>query len=135
MKGLIKCMMTLAFLLAGWSAFAQTRTVSGVVKDSNNEPVPGAAVMVKGNTAIGTSTDAEGLYTLPGVPAGATLVYSFIGTDTQEIEAGSRPRIDVVLQESAEMLQEMVVIGYGTIKKADLTGAVSVIDSDDYKNK
>ncbi len=135
MKGLIKCMMTLAFLLAGWSAFAQTRTVSGVVKDSNNEPVPGAAVMVKGNTAIGTSTDAEGLYTLPGVPAGATLVYSFIGMDTQEIEAGSRTRIDVVLQESAEMLQEMVVIGYGSIKKADLTGAVSVIDSDDYKNK
>lgn len=136
MKGLFrKSILSLAILLAGWTAIAQTRTVSGSVKDSSNEPVAGAAVMVKGNTAIGTSTDANGQYTLPGVPAGATLVFSFIGMDTQEIATGNRATIDVVLQESAEMLQEMVVIGYGSIKKADLTGAVSVIDTDDYKNK
>ena len=127
--------MALAIVLAGLPALAQTRTVSGSVKDSSGEPVPGAAVMVKGNTSIGTSTDAEGNYTLPGVPGGATLVYSFIGMDTQEIAVGNRARVDVVLMESAEMLQEMVVIGYGSIKKADLTGAVSVIDTDDYKNK
>ena len=72
MKGLFrKSILSLAILLAGWTAIAQTRTVSGSVKDSSNEPVAGAAVMVKGNTAIGTSTDANGRYTLPGVPAGA----------------------------------------------------------------
>ena len=89
--------MALAIVLAGLPALAQTRTVSGSVKDSSGEPVPGAAVMVKGNTSIGTSTDAEGNYTLPGVPGGATLVYSFIGMDTQEIAVGNRARVDVVL--------------------------------------
>ena len=86
-----------AVLLAGLPVFAQNRTVSGTVKDSSGEPVPGAAVMVKGNTSIGTSTDAEGLYTLPGVPNGATLIFSFIGMDTQEVAAGNRTKVDVVL--------------------------------------
>lgn len=136
MKGLFRKSLTvLALLAAGLSSFAQTKTVSGSVKDSSGEPIIGAAVMVKGSTSIGTMSDEGGLYTLPGVPSGATLVFSMIGMETQEIPVGNRTRIDVTLAESTEMLEEMVVIGYGSIKKADLTGAVSVIETDDYKNK
>ena len=132
---LLKSCMALAIMLIGATAFAQTRTVSGTVTDSAGEPVPGVAVMVRGNNSIGTSTDTNGRYTLPNVPNGATLVFSFIGMDTQEIAVGNSSTINAVMNESSEMLDEMVVIGYGSIKKADLTGAVSVIETSDYKNK
>lgn len=136
MKGLLKkSFMALAIMLVGTMAWAQTRTVTGTVTDSSNEPVAGAAVMVKGNTSIGTSTDIDGKYTLTNVPSGATLVFSFIGMDSQEVAAGNRATVDVVMDYSSEMLEEMVVIGYGSIKKADLTGAVSVVSTEDFKNK
>lgn len=136
MKGLLKkSFMALAIMLVGTMAWAQTRTISGKVTDSSNEPVAGAAVMVKGNTSIGTSTDVDGTYTLANVPSGSTLVFTFIGMDTEEVAVGNRSTIDVVMDYSTEMLEEMVVIGYGSIKKADLTGAVSVVSTEDFKNK
>ena len=91
----------------------QQRTVTGKVTDPNGQPLPGATVMIKG-TSIGTITDADGNYSLRNVPDDATLVFSFVGMQTQEINVGDRTRIDVTMQEEAVALQEVVAIGYGT---------------------
>lgn len=97
-------------------------TVKGVVKDSHGEPVTGATVVVKGTTN-GTVTDLDGNFSL-NVPAGSTLSFSYIGMKTQEIKA-NKPTINVVMQDDAIGLEEVVAIGYGYVKKKDLTGAVS----------
>lgn len=136
MKGLLqKIFMALAVMTVGTVALAQTRTISGTVTDSASEPVAGAAVMVQGNSSIGTTTDIDGKYTLSNVPSGSVLVFTFIGMDTEEVAVGNSNTIDVVMDYASEMLEEMVVIGYGSIKKADLTGAVSVVSTEDFKNK
>ena len=118
------------FLFAQTSAFAQVRSISGTVTGADNNPLPGVAVTVKGTT-MGTNTDIEGKYTL-SVPAdGQTLVFSFIGMETVEVQLGTVTVYDVVLSESTIGLEEVVVIGYGTQKKADLTGSVVRVDMDD----
>lgn len=103
-------------------------TVTGVVKDSNGEPVTGAAVVVKGTTN-GTVTDLDGKYSI-NVEEGVVLSYSFVGMKAQEIKA-NKTVINVVLQEEAIGLDEVVAIGYGYVKKKDLTGAVSSVSADD----
>lgn len=107
----------------------KTLTVKGQVKDTHGEPVVGASIVVKGTTN-GTVTDMDGYYTLSNVAEGQTLSYSFIGMKTQEIKAG-KTTIDVVLQEDAIGLNEVVAIGYGYVKKKDLTGAVSTVSAED----
>lgn len=107
----------------------KTLTVSGVVKDTHGDPVVGASIVVKGTTN-GTVTDMDGRYTLANVAEGQTLSYSFIGMKTQEVKAG-KTTINVVLQEDAIGLNEVVAIGYGYVKKKDLTGAVSTVSADD----
>lgn len=107
----------------------KTLTVKGQVKDTRGEPVVGASIVVKGTTN-GTVTDMDGYYTLSNVAEGQTLSYSFIGMKTQEIKAG-KTTIDVVLQEDAIGLNEVVAIGYGYVKKKDLTGAVSTVSAED----
>lgn len=102
--------------------------MTGVVKDSNGEPVTGAAVVVKGTTN-GTVTDLDGKYSI-NVEEGAVLSYSFVGMKAQEIKA-NKTVINVVLQEEAIGLDEVVAIGYGYVKKKDLTGAVSSVSADD----
>jgi TonB-linked SusC/RagA family outer membrane protein len=101
-------------------------TVSGTVKDSNGQAIVGAVVQVK-STSVGVTTDEDGTFSL-NVPDNATLVVSLIGYQTKEIVVGTQTTIDVVLEESAELLEELVVVGYGTQKKVNLTGAVSSID-------
>lgn len=114
-------------LLLSTVAMAQS-TVTGVVTGPDGESLPGAAVIVEGTTA-GSVTDLDGKYSL-AVPAGATnLKISFIGYAAQSVAIGSRSTIDVVLEEDNEMLSEVVVIGYGTQKKSDLTGAIVGVDS------
>jgi TonB-linked SusC/RagA family outer membrane protein len=108
----------------------QQKTITGKVTDTSGQPLPGATVVVKGTT-IGTVSDADGNYSLSNVPPDATLVFSFVGMETQEINVGSRTRIDVTLQEEAIALQEVVAVGYGTMRKSDLTGAVSSVKSDE----
>ena len=103
-------------------------TVKGVVKDSHGEPVTGATVVVKGTTN-GTVTDLDGKFTL-NVPAGSTLSFSYIGMKSQEIKA-NKPTINVVMQDDAIGLEEVVAIGYGYVKKKDLTGAVSSVSAED----
>lgn len=107
----------------------KTLTVSGVVKDTHGDPVVGASIVAKGTTN-GTVTDMDGRYSLANVAEGQTLSYSFIGMKTQEVKAG-KTTINVVLQEDAIGLNEVVAIGYGYVKKKDLTGAVSTVSADD----
>ncbi len=104
-------------------------TVTGAVSDSQG-PLPGASVVVKGTTT-GTQTDFDGNFTLDGVPSDTTLVISYIGFSTQEIAVDGQASINVTLSEDAEALDEVVVVGYGTQKKADLTGSITTIKSED----
>ena len=106
------------------------QNVRGRVVDENNEPVIGANVSVKG-TVNGTITDAEGRFNLSNVPANATLQISYIGMESQEIALKGNTAINVVLKEDAVALSDVVIVGYGVTKKADLTGAVSSVSLDD----
>ena len=115
------------------SAAMQQLKITGTVTDEKGNPLPGVTVKVK-TTTIGTLSDASGKYTIDNAPQNATLIFSFIGMATQEIPSEGRNLIDVVLKEEAIGLEEVVVIGYGTVKKADLTGAVSVIKPEGFKN-
>ncbi|MDR3188210.1 MAG: carboxypeptidase-like regulatory domain-containing protein, partial [Prevotellaceae bacterium] len=110
------------------AAYAQSQlSVSGTVRDGNGEPVVGASVTVKGST-IGVTTDVSGGYTITA-PADATLVFSFLGLSAREEAVSGRGRIDVALGEDARTIDEVVVVAYGTVKKKDLTGAVSTVDT------
>ena len=103
--------------------------VSGTVRDTNGEPIPGVTVSVAGTT-IGTTTDLDGKYSL-SLPEGSTLVFSFIGFISQSIPIGDRSVLEVVLAEDMQNLEEVVVIGYGTQKKAEVTSAVSSVSEDE----
>ncbi len=103
-------------------------TVSGTVLDQNGDPIPGATVSVP-DTGIGTATDIDGKYTIT-VPEGATLVFSFIGFESKSFVVGDQSVIDVTLSEDMASLDEVVVVGYGSVKKSDLTGSVSRIEAD-----
>ncbi|MFI2741650.1 TonB-dependent receptor [Zhouia sp. PK063] len=111
------------------SKTAQQSSVSGVVKDASG-PLPGVNILIKG-TAEGTQTDFNGNYTIKNVPENATLVYSYIGYTTTEEKVNGRTTIDVTLSEDTQNLEEVVVIGYGSVKKSDVTGAVSSIKAED----
>jgi TonB-dependent starch-binding outer membrane protein SusC len=102
--------------------------VSGVVVDRTGEPIPGVTVSVPGSS-IGTATDIDGKYTL-SVPEGSTLVFSFIGFESRSIAVGDQSIINVTLNEDLSSLEEIVVIGYGEMKKSDLTGAVGSVDNE-----
>ena len=110
-------------------AASETKKISGIVKDERGEPVIGANVVVKGTTN-GTVTDMDGKYTLE-VPAGGVLQISYIGYNTQEVKVGSVNVVNISLREDSEALDEVVVIGYGTVKKSDLTGAVGSVQMKD----
>jgi len=102
-------------------------TVSGTVSDSSG-PIPGVNIIVKG-TKTSTVSNFDGTYTLQSVPANSILVFSFIGYKPHEIAVNNKTKIDAVLEENLNDLKEVVVIGYGTTKRADLTGAVSTVNS------
>ncbi|MEN7548491.1 SusC/RagA family TonB-linked outer membrane protein [Rapidithrix thailandica] len=107
----------------------QEVTISGkVTSQEDGEPLPGVSILIKG-TAQGTTTNFEGSYKL-AAPKDAILVFSFIGYQTQEVTVGSESRVNVVMQTDVSQLEEVVVVGYGTQKEVNLTGAVSSVDSD-----
>ena len=112
----------------------QEMTVTGKVTDENGEALPGVTVVLKG-TSRGTSTNGEGNYSLSVAEGGGTLVFSFIGYQSQEAQIGNQTVINVSLTPDSEALEEVVVVAYGTQKKENLTGAVSTVDSEVIENR
>ena len=128
----LRMMVCLIGMLLPMCIFAQQITVQGVVKDQTGETVIGASVMEKGTTN-GTITGIDGDFSL-NMSSNGTLVVSFVGYKTQEVQVKGQKQLQVVLSEDADRLDEVVVIGYGTMKKSDLTGAVSSIGNKDIKD-
>src|SRR5690606_16098269 len=104
-------------------------TIRGTVTDVNGEPLPGVTVSIPGTT-IGTATDLDGQYSLT-VPEGSSLVFSFIGFESQTIQVADQSIINVTLSENISALDEVVVIGYGSARRSDLTGSITTINMDD----
>ncbi|MCM5661802.1 SusC/RagA family TonB-linked outer membrane protein [Galbibacter mesophilus] len=125
-----KRMAVLIFLLLFYASVV-AQSVSGTVTTADgNTPLPGASVVVQGSTN-GTQTDFDGNYNLSNVPEDAVLTFSYVGYEIQNVRIDGRTTINVALVEDAQALDEVVVIGYGTVRKSDLTGAVASVDADD----
>ena len=110
------------------------RTIKGIIYDEQGETIIGASVLIKGEETTGTTSDMDGKFTL-SVPQGATLVISYIGYHPQEIKIRKRTALHVILKEDNQLLEEVVVVGYGTVKKSDLTGSVSGVSTRQFKNQ
>ena len=108
-------------------------TITGTVKDSNGEPMPGVSILLKG-TNKGTVTELDGSFSIEASP-GQILLFSFIGYERKEVQVESNFNLEVVLVEEENSLDEFVVVGYGTVKKKDITGAVSAIESEELKDQ
>ncbi len=108
----------------------QKKTISGKVTDSSGEPLPGVTVLIKG-TVNGAVTNMDGLYSISNLSENSVLVFSFVGMMTEEVAVGGQSKIDIVMQADAIGIEEVVAIGYGTQRKADLTGAVASVKSDE----
>uniref|UniRef100_UPI00321719B1 SusC/RagA family TonB-linked outer membrane protein n=1 Tax=uncultured Draconibacterium sp. TaxID=1573823 RepID=UPI00321719B1 len=123
---------TVFFFLLGLPVLnaQQEKLITGTVTDVLGTPLPGVTIVVKGTTH-GAITDANGNYRLSGVPPKAILVFSFVGMGTQEVDVTGRSTIAVTLEQKSIGMEDVVVVGYGTVKKRDLTGSVSSIKSDD----
>lgn len=130
MKKLLQGLLLLLLISNTHYAISQTATVVGTVHDENDEPLPGASILLKGTT-IGTVSDIDGRFELKVNGTHPVLVISFLGYLTQEIEVNNRNNIDIKLQADLSELGEVVVVGYGTQKKSDLTGAISTIGGRD----
>lgn len=109
---------------------AQQKTITGTVTDDSGYPLPGATVLLKGTTN-GTVTNSDGVYSFPGIPENSTIVFSFMGMLSQEIVVGDKTTINVILIASTIGIEEVVAVGYGTKKKINLTGAISVAGSEE----
>jgi TonB-linked SusC/RagA family outer membrane protein len=121
------------FIFVTGNLAAQNNTVRGTVTDENGELLPGVNVALKGSS-VGTATDVNGNYSITASSANGVLVFSYIGYATQEISIGNQNVIDVAMKESAQMIDEVVVVGYGVQRKRDLTGAISQVKGDEIRN-
>lgn len=133
-NALERSIFTLAFLwLTSLTLLAQNITVKGNVVDEQKEPLIGVSVKIQG-TATGTVTDYDGNFELPNVPPTGKLEFSYVGMKTLVVPVNGRTVINVTMQEDVEMLEEVVVVGYGTMKKSDLTGAIANIKGNEIQN-
>ena len=114
--------------------FAQNITVRGNVSDGSGESLIGVTVQVEG-TSVGTVTDADGNFILTNVPSNATLIISYVGMNSQNISVNGRAVINVILEDDTELLEEVVVVGYGTMRKSDVTGAMAVVSAEELSTK
>src|SRR3972149_8941522 len=117
------CIISLFLFSVGLYVQAQERTVSGKVTADDGNPLPGANVVIKG-TSLGVINDMQGNYTITVASNEVMLIYSFVGYKSKEVLVGDQSVINVVLEEDVEALEEVVVVGYGTQKKSDITGAM-----------
>lgn len=123
-------LLLISFLLLQAVLFAQNNiTISGTVLDEQGQPLPGANVVLKGTTT-GVQTDFDGNFSLDNVPGNGILVFSYIGYVSQEVPINNRTSLKVTLLEDTQALDEVVVVGYGTQKKADLTGSIVTVDAE-----
>ena len=127
---MIKKILFLFFVVFAATAYSQDVTITGTVTDANSEPLVGVNVLVKGTTT-GAITDIDGNFSVSG-KKGSTLVFSYIGMLTQEV-VYKGTALRVVMKDDSKALEEVVVIGYQTVKKSDLTGAVAVVDTKEMK--
>ena len=111
----------------------QNQQITGRVLDAAGEPLIGVSIVEKGNKSNGTVTDIDGNFTLR--VSKPTVVVSYVGYKTQEMSVAGKKTLDITLHEDAEMLSDVVVIGYGTVKKADLAGSVAIMDSKSFKDQ
>lgn len=125
---------TVAGLFISMGAFAQGKVIEGNVTDEDGQPLPGVSIVVKG-TSQGTITNADGIYRIEVDESANVLVFSFIGMKSQEKVIGDSSSIDVVMSPEVTGLEEVIVIGYGTQKKRNLTGAVSAIDNEKLEDR
>ncbi|BDD00662.1 TonB-dependent receptor [Persicobacter psychrovividus] len=126
-----KHLLLIMFIMMGnLAAFAQDLSISGIVRDTDGSGLPGASVLVKGTTH-GVSTDMDGKFTLDGLSKDNTIVFSFIGMESQEAVVGNRSNFDIQLKAQVNNLQEVVVVGYGQAKSKDLTSPIATIKSDE----
>lgn len=125
-----RVLMLCMFALIANTGFAQQVSVNGKVTDAEtNEAIPGVTVVLKGTTT-GTTTNVDGEYTLSGVPSNGILLFSFVGLKAQEISINGRSEINIEMEVDAIGLEEVVAIGYGTVKKKDLTGSVGSVTTE-----
>ena len=121
------------FVMFGFTSnsYSQSIKVNGTITDTKGTPFPGATVTIKSNQSIGVQSDFDGNYSIEVPNQQTVLVYSYLGFSTKEITVGNQTTINIALNESAESLDEVVVIGYGTQKKSDVTGAIGQVKGDD----
>ncbi|MDX1327733.1 MAG: carboxypeptidase-like regulatory domain-containing protein, partial [Arenibacter sp.] len=124
-------LLLISFLLfVGYTNAQDNITVRGMVTDTDNQPLPGASVIVKGTTT-GTQTDFDGNFVLGNVPGNGTLVFSYLGFTTVEIPVNNQTSFTIQLEEDAQALDEVVVVGYGEMRVKDLTSAITTIKSEE----
>ena len=128
-KNFQKALFVLIGCFVGVLGFAQNKTITGNISDNNGETIIGATLLEKG-TSNGTITDVEGNFQLADVAENAILVVSYVGYETQEVSVSSKNFINIILKEDANLLNEVVAIGYGVVKKDDATGSVTAINAD-----
>lgn len=112
--------------MTGFLAYAQS-TVTGTVKDANGEPLIGVTVMTDGK--VGAITDLDGNFSIPNATEQTQLTISYIGYKDKTVQVGNKTRLNIVMQEDNQSLDEVVVVGYGTMKKSDLTGSISSVNT------
>ena len=118
-----------SFLFGGISTvFGQELNVTGIIKGADGMPLPGANIIEKG-TKNGVQTDIDGQFTIDLIDRNATIVISFIGFTTQEIHVNGQETLDITLENADTALEDVLIVGYGSVKKSDLTGAVSQVSS------
>ena len=131
MKRLLHSCVAVMLMLYSMQALAQDRTVTGrVTSTEDGTPIPGVNVLLKG-TSNGTSTDADGNYSLTVPASGGSLIFSFIGLQTEEIVIGDRSIVDISLALDATQLSEVIVVGYGTQSKRDISGSIASVSGED----
>lgn len=133
-KFLIRTLLLLSCAIMAQNSFSQNKTISGKISDDNGSPLSGVTVTVKG-AQTSTVTDENGVFVLKASDGVKTLLLSSVGYTNQEVNVTGKSEVNVSLQSAAKQLNEVVVVGYGTQRKKDLTGAVAVVDVNTLKSQ
>jgi len=134
MRKSISSLLAFLLLLCNVTAFSQTRTITGTVTDENGEPLIGVNIIVRGTT-IGDITNINGKYTIQQVPASAVLIFSYVGYVTQSISADNQNVVNAILIEDISLLDELVVIGYGTRQRSSVSGAIDQVGAQVFEDR